>query len=101
MTNRQASEEAADRLGYGAPDPRAEVLADMEALLSRRPSEWSADDRAAARAAIDRAKALPELEPEKAPDRRPATASELAGAQMRSGRDAARDLARDGVEHDA
>lgn len=98
MTEKTASELAADRLGYGTPDTHAEVLGDVESLLSR--SEWSADDRVAARAALDRAKALPEREPEPEkgkPDRRPATASEIGAARMLSGKDAALDLARDGV----
>ncbi|MBS1897162.1 MAG: hypothetical protein JSS88_07265 [Actinobacteria bacterium] len=100
-TKKTASELAAERLGYGEIDPHAEWLGDAEALLSR--DEWSAEDREAARAALDRAKTLPERKPEPEPDpvkpeRRPATASEIAAAHMLGGKQAARDLTRDGIE---
>lgn len=101
MTKKTASELAADRLGYGEPDPRADVLGDVEALLSR--GEWSDRDRAAARATLERTRSLPEFdEPETSkPEHRPATASEIAGAHMLNGKQAARDLAREGVESGA
>lgn len=98
-TKKTASDLAAERLGYGEIDPHAEWLGDAEALLSR--DEWSDEDREAARAALDRAKTLPERKPEPEPvkpERRPATASEIAAAHMLNGKQAARDLARDGIE---
>ena len=83
MTDKTASELAAERLGYGI-DPRAEVLGDLEDLLSR--DEWSDDDREAARATIDRAKTLPAPEPAAdappAEKGRQATASELAAERL-------------------
>ncbi|MFC4137131.1 MULTISPECIES: hypothetical protein [unclassified Microbacterium] len=91
MTEKTASELAAERLGYGI-DPRTEVLGDLEDLLSR--DEWSDDDREAARATIDRAKMLPA--PDVKDDAPPAetgrrkTASELAADRLNGQRESAR-----------
>lgn len=99
MSNKKtASELAAERLGYGEPDPRADVLGDVETLLSLE--KWSDRDRAAARANLARMRELPPFEPEaeeEKPERRPATASEIAGAHMLGGKQAAQDTARDGI----
>lgn len=100
MTDKTASELAADRLGYGETDPHDEMIGEVDALLAKS-GEWSEEDRAVARATLDRAKALPPRKPVPVPEpvkRRPATASELAAEHMLNGSSAARDLARDGIE---
>ncbi|HCJ49853.1 MAG TPA: hypothetical protein DHW40_11070 [Microbacterium sp.] len=87
MTKKTASQLAAERLGYGG-DPHDETLADAETLLGR--TEWTDDDRRAARATLERAASLG---PRRSADEEEATeqtASELAGAQLAQQSESAR-----------
>ncbi|MBT2494234.1 hypothetical protein J7E45_01315 [Microbacterium sp. ISL-59] len=85
MTDKTASELAAEQLGFGETDPHDEMIGEVDALLAKR-GEWSEEDRATARATLDRAKALPPRKPIPASEPakpRPATASELAAEQLK------------------